>query len=213
MTSDEVQSPQPASADFLLEEYRMLQGRFHSLRNEGINRLNFFLTFTSAVLGGTLLLGSSGTLTPTFLKLILLGVLVLLTGVGFDVFQFIVVRDIVTDRVERGMSRIRRYFIEQDGHLKDFVLYPYYDDPTDYLTKKQSPGIQRTAQTIQAFTAGLGAAIITDLVSLPLIVAIGIGLAVFGLDFYALDRYARRQLVGALDKVRGNVLFPRNVKP
>ena len=114
------QSDKSVSSDFMLEEYKMLRERFHSLRSEGVNRLNFFITLTSVVVGGVLVWGSSNNVSPVLFKSVLLVALLLLASVGLDVFWFMVTRHRATDKVQRGMNRVRRYFVECDPSLTPY---------------------------------------------------------------------------------------------
>ena len=196
------------SSEFMLEEYRMLRERFHSLRNEGVNRLSFFIALTSAVIGGVLVLGNNIPLAS--FRLILFAALVLLASVGLDVVQFMVTRDSVTDRVERGMNRVRRYYIQHDPSLKDFVIFPYHDEPTSYITKQRVLGIRRTALTVQSFAVGLAVGVIADWLNLQFRVSVVLGLIAFAANFVILEQNAKRKLEKALDQAKSNVKFPKS---
>ena len=196
------------SPEFMLQEYSALRERFHSLRTEGVNRLNFFLTLTSAIIGGVLVLGSGANLPPTLLESMLLAALILLAIVGIDVCQYMVTRDRITDRIERGMGRVRRYFVERDPSLANFIVHPYHDEPTSYLASG-SRGVRRTAQTVQSFTVGLAAGIAADLVNIRTEYAVLIGVISFTLNFIILELYAKYTLRQALKKTEKEVKFPR----
>jgi hypothetical protein len=150
-TNDNVTS----SERFLIEEYQMLRERFHNTRTEGISRINLFFTVTSAVLGGILLLDSKNSSFPSgFFQLVLLVILLILAVIGYDIYLFMIARDRVSDRVERGMARIRRYFVERDKELEKFLVYTTYDNPTTYLTRSNM-GLRRTVQIIESLIIAL----------------------------------------------------------
>lgn len=197
-----------ASAEFMLEEYKMLRERFHSLRNEGVSRLSFFVALTSAVIGGVLILGSNLPLV-TF-RLMLLAAIVLLASVGIDVVQFMITRDDVTDRVERGMSRVRRYFVEHDPSLKNFIIFPYCDEPTNYITKLSVLGIRRTALTVQSFTVGLAVGIIADWLNMRFEASVVLGLVAFGVNFLIWEQIAKRKFIRALVRAESDRRFPQS---
>jgi len=209
MELEKDQPPDPNSVNFMLEEYRMLQGRYESLWSEGVTRLNFFVTLTSALLAGMALIGSGGQQNPTFFKLILLAILLLLSAIGLDLYQFILMRARVVDKAERGMRRIRRYFIEQDHSLKDYVTFAYHDEPTDYLFEKHGSNVRRTTQLILACIAGIACGLIADLLALPLEVALSVGVIAFVIDFALMEYRARRYLAYWAQRAKAEIRFSR----
>jgi hypothetical protein len=172
-------SNQEASRQILADEYRLLQDRFLSLRDEGINRLNFFITVTSVSLGSLLIFGASN-MPLQYFKITLLIVLAVLALVNFDICKFLVSRDVVTDRYERGLARIRSYFVKLDPTVGDYFVTNITDKPTNYLIQKNS-GMQRTAQILEGFLLGLFSAILATFSSLAIEIdfAIGCGVAIF----------------------------------
>ncbi len=79
----------PSSTQFILAEYKMLQDRFHSLRNEANSRLNFLITLTSATFGIVLIFGGNN-FSSSFVKIATLIALFILSVVGYDVFRFMI---------------------------------------------------------------------------------------------------------------------------
>jgi hypothetical protein len=151
------------SADFMLEEYKLLQERFHSLRNEGLNRLNFFITLTSVIAGGVLIFANNSNFSPQFVKILIATAFVMLSIIGWDICGTLVARDRATDRVERGMARIRRYFIQRDPSISDFLIFPHHDEPTRYVTKLSGAGVRRSAQAIQSFIVSIIVGVVVSL--------------------------------------------------
>lgn len=208
MRSLQKQTDDAASHEFMLQEYKMLQERFQSLREEGIKRLTFFVTLTSAVIGGLLIIGNGMSQSPVPLKLLWLVALTLLAIIGSGLFRLMPFREASLDRVVRGMNRVRRYFIEHDPALSNYVIYPYHDEPTGYLTEPNS-GLRQAAQTMQSFLLGFAIGIVVDLLNIRLEIAVTVGLAIFILDFLFLERSARRVLTHGLAQAKSDVRFPK----
>jgi hypothetical protein len=197
------------SADFMLHEYEALRARFEALRSEGINRLNFFLTLTSAVVGGFIILGGNSGLPAPVLRAILLIALLLLAIVGLDVYQYTITRDRVSDTVVRGMNRIRRYFVERDPDLEKFLMYPPDDELTSYIADRSSLGVRRIAQTVHSFIIGLAVGLVIDLLTPIISFSFLIGIITFVIDFSILEFYGRRKLRRAYDLALEERVFPK----
>jgi hypothetical protein len=197
-----------SSERFLIEEYQMLRERFHNMRTEGINRINLLFTVTSAVLGGVLLFDSkNSSFSPGFFQLILLIMLLILAAVGYDIYLFLIARDRVSDRVERGMARIRRYFVEKDKDLEKYLVYTTYDNPTTYLSRSNA-GLRRTVQIIESFIVTLISCLIANMFVLPYRYLILTGISIFILTFTALLLNARRLLKQELKLSAKYMKFP-----
>jgi hypothetical protein len=195
------------SSDFMLEEYKMLQERFHSLRSEGLNRLNFFITLTSVIAGGVVIFADSSNFSPQFVKILIATAFMMLSIIGWDICGTLVARDRVTDRVERGMARIRQYFIQKDPSISDFLIYPYHDEPTRYVTTLSGAGIRRSAQAIESFIVSI---IVGVLASLGNLQAVSVGLLAVGgfiASFLVLERRARRSYKEAQIIAKNDIKF------
>jgi hypothetical protein len=205
-TNDNVTS----SERFLIEEYQMLRERFHNTRTEGISRINLFFTVTSAVLGGILLLDSKNSSFPSgFFQLVLLVILLILAVIGYDIYLFMIARDRVSDRVERGMARIRRYFVERDKELEKFLVYTTYDNPTTYLTRSNM-GLRRTVQIIESLIIALATCVIANMFALSYTYIVVIGVAIFILTFIVLVFNARRLIKQELKSSAKYMRFPKS---
>lgn len=198
-----------SSERLLIEEYQMLRERFHNLRSEAISRMNLFFTVTSAVLGGILLFDSkNSSLPPGFFQLILLVLLLILAAIGYDIYLFMIARDRASDRVDRGMARIRRYFVERDKELEKFLVYTTYDGPTTYLTRSNA-GLRRTVQIIESFIVAIITCLIANLFVLPYAYIVVLGIATFIFTFIALVLNARRLLKQELKSAAKYMKFPK----
>ena len=198
-----------SSERLLIEEYQMLRERFHNLRSEALSRMNLFFTVTSAVLGGILLFGSRNSSIPSdFFQLILLVLFLILAAIGYDIYLFMIARDRASDRVERGMARIRRYFVERDKEFEKYLVYTTYDGPTTYITRSNA-GLRRTVQIIESFIIALIAFLIANLVALPFTYIVLLGIAIFVLTFITLVLNARRLLKQELKSSAKYMRFPK----
>ena len=198
-----------SSERLLIEEYQMLRERFHNLRSEAISRMNFFFTVTSAVLGGILLFNSQdNNFSSGFFQLVLLVLLLILAAIGYDIYLFMIARDRASDRVERGMARIRRYFVERDKELEKYLVYTTYDGPTAYLTRSNR-GLRRTVQIIESFVIALGICVIANMLLLPFAYTLFIGIATFIITFMVLIMNARRLLKQELASSAKYMKFPK----
>ena len=200
-------SLETSSQRILLEEYRLLQERYSNARSEGVTRLNFFITSASIALGGVLVFVSGKMALPlVYIKLIVLVTLILLSIIGLEIHNTLVFRDITTDRYERGLARIRHYFIKLDPQIKEYFVGKVTDIPTNFLIMKNSR-MRRSAQIIIGFLLGLALTIIASFLPLPPEVDISIGIISVGIIYLILEISARRRLGNALQIAQKEVRF------
>ncbi len=199
------------SQEFLLEEYKALENRFQSYRVEGVSRLNSYLTLTSVLGGaGLFFLGNSTNLPSTISQPILIAVMLLLASVGFDTWFYIVIRQITSDKIERGLARIRHYFIEHDKSISKYLVNSINDDPTPYIkSQNRSNGVRRTIQTIQAFTLSIAFIVAANLVLPQLnLWLFAVGVIVFLIDYLFLEQLGKQRFTKAQERVGKETLFP-----
>jgi hypothetical protein len=193
------------SQRILLEEFRLLEERYSHYRNHAIERLNFFITAASVAIGGVLVFGSNSSNLPSqYFKIILLITLMLLAIIGLDLYSYLIYRDISTDRTERGLARIREYFISLDPKIRRFFVTKSTDGPTRYLSYTGS-GIRRITQVIDGFLLGVIITITLTFTSLIPGLIISIGIVTLLLTFLILELNARRRLRLALKKVKDSL--------
>ena len=203
--TEEQSSP---ATDFLLAEYQAISQEFHRHRNEGISRLNFFITLTSLFGGGLLLLNEVGSPSPTSIQLISLGALAFLIVIGWYTFSFTISRDSSADHTVRTQARIRRYFADQYPTIKPYLTWPESDEPTPYVFKNKS-GIRQTAQTILTLLCSLAVSITLNLIFRQMLLSLGSGILAFGGIFMILRAYAQRKFRAAYQKAEQAVRFPQ----
>jgi hypothetical protein len=204
-------SPESASQRILLEEYRSIHSEYLNRRDEGVTRLIFFITAASVLLGGTLVFASGASNLPlVYFKIILLSAIFILTVIGLEICNFLVYRDIASDRDIRGLARIRNYFTKLDPELEEYFVTSTSDTPTGYISRNSS-GMRRVAQVIVGFLFGLASAILSTFVFLPLGVNIAIGVGITILVVLILELNARRKFKRALENAEKNIKFKKNV--
>jgi hypothetical protein len=199
------------SKDFLLEEYKALEGRFQNYRIEGVSRLNSYLTLTSVLGGaGLFFLGNNTNISTAIAQPILIAVMLLLASVGFDTWYYILLRQITSDKIERGLSRIRHYFVEQDETISKYLVNSINDDPTSYVKyQNKSNGVRRTVQTIQAFTLSIAFTTASNLFMRQLgLWSILIGIVVFIIDFAYFENSGKKSFERAQERVSKESIFP-----
>ena len=98
------------NTEFMLTIYNQITEETRRLRTEGLSRLNFFITITSSVLAGLIVLVQINTANPRNTQFFSVGALIFLILLGWNVFRFSVSRDISTDLNIRATGRINRYF-------------------------------------------------------------------------------------------------------
>jgi hypothetical protein len=189
-----------SSQRILLEEYRSLQTRFLNLQDEGVSRMNFFITAASVSIGSILVLGSSNNSNISqYIPIALLIVSTILAIINHYICNFFTHRDIVADRYERGLARIRRYFANLDPALEDYFVTRITDIATGNTVKNTS-GMRRSAQITESFLIGLSVSM-TLLIATPLDSKLDIVIGIFivfvsfiFLELYAQTKYRKARL-------------------
>ncbi len=197
---------QKRNAQFLLEEYKQLDNERVRLRDEGIARLNFFLTLTSAVLGGIVLFGQS---TPSFkIEYILLIALIFLSIIGWYTFSFTVDRDINTDRLLRAAGRIRRYFTNNSPNIKSHIMWQDHDEPSKYVTSNNSV-VRKIMQATLSLLLGLTVGLLINLISRNIVILLSAGVVSFVIFWLNFEFYARRHFKKAVKDAEAQILQPK----
>jgi len=176
VTSDQQAGAPDRGIDFLLAEYAQINDERKRQREDGLHRLNFFITLTSSVLGGLVVVSGFGSLSGFQLRLIALGTLVFLIGVGWGTFLFSIARDISADRDIRAVARIRKYFVDANPDLLPYLTWQAHDEPTSYITGRHISNIRNTIQLILSVLTGLIVGILVTFLTLQLRFWLTIGL-------------------------------------
>ena len=194
------------SVEFLLHEFDNMETERARLKNEAVQRLNFFLTITSGILGGIALFGQYAKTKPEFL---FLPALIFLSIIGWQTFDFMIGRDINIDRILRAIGRIRRYFSDNDPAITPYLYWQADDEPSILLSHNRS-FVRRTTQSVLAFLLALIIALFSAFfltIETKIIIVSGI------VSFFALvvtfEVYAKNKLKQATKKAQTKILHPR----
>lgn len=193
--------------DFLIAEYNEISQETRRLRQEGITRLNFFITITSSTLAILAFLSQSKVMTGALFQIAAIGVLLLLFFVGLDMFRFTIRRDEYTDFNRRAIARIRRFFATQDPRIQAYLTWGYHDEPTHWLSKNTSH-VRLTAQYILSFICALIAGLFFNLLGVHLTGSAAIGTIVLAASFVIMQRYASKRFYLAYIEAKESVRFP-----
>ncbi|MEA5466950.1 hypothetical protein [Leptothoe sp. PORK10 BA2] len=183
------ESIEQGTIEFLIAEYNEISEETRRLRQEGIARLNFFITITSSTLAVLAFLGQSKAMTGVFFQGAAIGVLVLLLFIGWDTFRFTIRRDERTDFNRRAIARIRRFFAVQDPKIQPYLTWQYHDEPMHWVTNNTS-NVRFTAQYILSFICALIAGLISNLIGVNPTGTTIIGVVVLIASFLAAQSYA-----------------------
>jgi hypothetical protein len=194
--------------DFLIAEYSEVFQEFRRLRTEGISRLNFFVTLSTGILGGIIVLLQVSSLTALALQLITVIALSLLLLLGWDVFRYLISRDISSDFNMRAMGRIRRFFVDNNPMAVDYFLWNIDDLPAHYLGKGRP--LSSIISTIVYFWGALLALDVGALLSVftnQVEVIFGVGFICFVASIPLLRSYAKKRLLGEYEKALASSKF------
>jgi hypothetical protein len=195
------------TVDFLIAEYTQISEETRRLRAEGLNRLNFFIAITSAILVALVSLAQSNPTAGILLQIAAISAIFLLVLVGIETFRVSISRDINTDFNMRATGRIRRYFADRDSNLEKYLTWQDSDEPTKWVTRNDS-GIRRTIQSILSFLCALIVGLIANLVSNTSTVSFSLGTGGFLLSLLFFQRYASRRFKQASEIAAKAVRFP-----
>jgi hypothetical protein len=202
-------SEETPSQRIMLEEYRFLYTDYLNLRTEGVNRVNFFITAMSVLLGGVLVIASSSKMPVLYFKLILLAVSLILAIIGIEIYNYLIHRTISSDRRARGLARIRNYFIKLDPDIRDFFVNKIHDTPSTGLVHKQS-GLRKTVEAIEGVFIGVIFAISSSFLLSSEVPSVAIGLGMTLLAILVLEANAHRRLNKALKNAIDEMKFSKN---
>ncbi len=203
--------PKDSTITFLMAEYSELNEELKRQRDSRLRRLNFFVTITSSVLGGLIIVSGFGSITTVQFHFISLGALFFLLLIGWGTFRYSVERDIKTDEHIRAIARIRHYFVELDPIIKEHLTWQDNDEPTHYIWGRAST-IRTTAHVIVSVLCALTVGLIMNLVIKNLPILLAIGLVIFVVAFFGLDNYIKRRFQAAQSDARRAVRFPDDEK-
>jgi len=152
-----------SAIEFLIADYSEISQDTRRLRQEGIVRMNFFITITSSFLAVLVFLSQSQGTTDTFFQVAAIVALCLLLIVGLDTFKFTIGRDVSTDLNIRATGRIRRFFSQQNPEIQMYLTWRCHDEPTPWITNNTSD-VRRIVQYILSSICALITGLVLNLV-------------------------------------------------
>ncbi len=196
------------SVEFIIAEYNQISEETRRLRGEGLSRLNFFITITSSILAGLVVLSQSNAATNTTVQLVSIGALLFLVLIGWNAFRFTISRDISTDFNIRATGRIHRFFIDRDPSLSQYLTWQDHDEPTSWVVNNIS-NLRSTSQSLLSSLLALTAGLTAHLLTSNLTWSIATGLLGFVISLFSLHSYARSRFEKARRKAEDTVRFPK----
>jgi len=198
------------SIEFLLREFDNMEAERARVKSEAVQRLNFFLTITSGILGGIALFGQYSN---TKLEYLFFSALLFLSVIGWQTFDFMIGRDINVDRILRAIGRIRRYFADNDPAIISYLSWQTDDEPSSLLSRNKS-AVRRTTQSILAFLLALAIGFsVAFFTASDITVIIISGIASFFVLVIALEFYATNKFKAAAKEAQSKVLHPKAKQP
>lgn len=200
--------------DFMIAEYENLRERRDSLDKLGESRVNFFLaTISGALVGLTLLVQVPyiNDIVHFIVALIIIGIL----WIGFTMFARMVSRSINLILLDRGMNRIRRYFVDKNPEIKDYISLPIYDDMprlSPFIVSRgryNLRGFPPTIAIINGMIACIGVVLLfRSVIGIDTMLSILIGGLIFILVISLQYRYYADQVKKEAVKQQAKVRFP-----
>ncbi|MBI5053927.1 MAG: hypothetical protein HZB52_11780 [Chloroflexi bacterium] len=156
-----------SATEFLLAEFNSLQDRANQLEELKSSRINFFLVIVAAALAGlTSFIGVSNF--PITVNFIILAVSLILFLIGLTTLTQIVQYSIAIVSFYRKAGRIRRWFVDVNPEILDYVAFKPADD---------SPNVYVGASTF-TFRCGDGIVLLVNSITLSVLVLSGFSLQI-----------------------------------
>lgn len=199
--------------DFLRAEYEYVTRLLINNEQLGERRIEFFVSLVTAVIGVSGLIGASDIMNFDIIgaenKTRMIAIIILISigtivPFGFITLERIIRRNLETDEYKAKLDKIRRYFIERDKSIADYVAFDPYIQYS--RTKKWSElfsfgvgGFAETIRLINSIISGLFFGILVlafkvswEMAFYSLALSITIALVVWTLQFiYSNHRYSK----------------------
>jgi hypothetical protein len=193
--------------EFLIAEFNEISQETRRLRQEGVARLNFFVTITSSILGVLIFLSQGKTTSGSSLQVAAIGLLFLILLVGLDTFNFLISRDVSTDLNIRATGRIRRFFSTQSPEIQKYLTWRCNDEPTPWITNNNS-GVRRTIQYILSSVCTLITYLASNLASANFPMTAVVSVFTFLGSLTAFHHYSTKRFRKAVISAQKSMRFP-----
>ena len=197
------------SVGFMVAEHSQIFEEFRRVRTEGVRRLNFFVTLSTGVLGGLVFLTQFSSL--SLMELQILGILSisLLTLLGWDIFRYLISREISSDFNMRSMGLIRRFFIEHNPEIADYLLWNTSDEPSFFLKRERSlSSIITTMVYFLGVMVALNIGIIMSIFLSQMEIIIAVGGVILIISISLLRIHAKKRIKNAYTNALESSKFP-----
>ena len=154
MKKTDLQQPSERTADFMLAEYGHLKDFRASMLSQMESRINFLFASVSGIAAVLALISQMTGVTSTFFKIALLFTFLLFL-LGLITFVRLVEGHISFTIYTRGINRIRRFFVDNDSAVNDYILLPVTDDVPKF-------GVLGFSSTRISITGNVGLAILLN---------------------------------------------------
>jgi hypothetical protein len=135
---------------------------------------------------------------------------VFLALIGWNTFLFTISRDISTDFNIRATGRIRRFFMDYDPAIANYLTWHAHDEPTPWVTRNTS-NLRGTTQSILSLLLALIVGLVANLISGNILWSAAIGVTGFIISLIALVSYARKKFKAAKNVAQNTIKFPKTV--
>ncbi len=115
------------SADFLIAEFNAIQERAMGLEEIKSGRINFFLIIVAAIIAGISGLADTAIAQQHYPEIILVGAALVL-ALGVSTLKSIVNYSYAIVMLFRKAGRVRRWFLENDMKIKNYLPFESNDD-------------------------------------------------------------------------------------
>lgn len=200
---------QDQSVEFLLVEFQEIAQETRRIRVEGLSRMNLYITLTSSILAGLILISQIDATSILSFQAISIGAMLFLALIGWNTFQFSISRDINTERNIRATNRIRRFFVDNDPELGLYLTWNTHDEPMSWITHNRS-NVRGMAQSILSFVIATMTGLITYLVTATVSWSVIVGVPCFAVAMVSLNAYANRRYGEAEDTAQRDIRFPKS---
>jgi len=182
--------------ELLLAEYHHVADSLIRNEEDGEKRVTFLISLAGGVAAAVgFILGKDGVPSPAERNPFVLLSLMALFALGYLTLVRVVTRNLATDRYKRGLSRIRRYFLESELDPRTrFLAFNPYEENARKLSSWKSVGRGGwlpTVVLVDSFFLGAIAMVITASGSWWANAAVGV--AIGSLAWIALIRLANRK--------------------
>ncbi len=192
---------------FLVAEYETLRTLRQDYISSGENRFNFFL----AILSGTVVfltwinsLATNASLSREVAYFITIVAIIGVLALGLTTFARITRRNTSISVYTRGMTRIRRYFVDQYSSVEKYIILPIYDDKPAFKPVTTSEQLPMMLGIINGLIASTALAML--IVNINLITTIIVLFISFIVVLFAQLKYYSVRMRKKEEKV--NVHFP-----